>query len=205
MVLIPVMVLMPVMVRMVFFAMSTFAVGAIAFADVLFFLLNKHAVAVNGHRKSVFSFKNNLFCGETAEDQRFFKAVNGCRSRLAHLAHVNKNTFAVHVVDTQKVNNGIGLNWAELVIEANMQIVLTETVGNVRNRREITIINHALPPKYVISWGTLSQLKLDVNRIEFLFQLLTTWFTLFVKLKDRLWRIHRYGIWKRIEAYSSAK
>ncbi len=73
-----------------------------------------------------------------------------------HLAHVNENTFAIHVIDAQEINDSISLTRAELVIEANVKIILTEAVGNVRNRCRITIISHALPPLYVIAWRTLA-------------------------------------------------
>ncbi|WP_407844402.1 hypothetical protein [Desulfovibrio falkowii] len=151
-----IMVLMLVIVRVFLLMVPALAVGTVAFADVLFLLLYKHTIAVNRHNKTGFSFKNNSLCAETTKDQRILKCADGRRDRLVHLAHVNKNTFAVHMIDAQKINDSISLVRAELVIEANVKIILTEAVGNVRNRCRITIINHTLPPLYVIAWRTFA-------------------------------------------------
>ncbi|SFW67417.1 MULTISPECIES: hypothetical protein [Desulfovibrio] len=93
-----IMVLMLVIVRVFLLMVPALAVGTVAFADVLFLLLYKHTIAVNRHNKTGFSFKNNSLCAETTKDQRILKCADGRRDRLVHLAHVNKNTFAVIAV-----------------------------------------------------------------------------------------------------------
>ncbi|MFT4302462.1 MAG: hypothetical protein QM579_11985 [Desulfovibrio sp.] len=47
--------------------MSTFAIGAVALANVFFFLLDEHAIATHGHIKAAFSFKDYLLFVETVE------------------------------------------------------------------------------------------------------------------------------------------
>ena len=49
------------------FMMSTFAIGAVAFANVLFFLLDEHTIAANGHIKAAFAFKDYLLFVESVE------------------------------------------------------------------------------------------------------------------------------------------
>ena len=89
--------------------MAAFAVGAVAFADVLLFLLNEHAVASNGHVKAAFALKDNAFGAETAQQQRGLEGVYGGRVRVGYVPHIDKNSFAVGLIALQQLDEGIGL------------------------------------------------------------------------------------------------
>ena len=109
--------------------MAAFAVGAVAFADVLLFLLNEHAVAGNGHVKAAFALENNTFSAETAQQERGFEGVNSRRMWAGYVPYVNENAFAVCLVALKKLNKCRGLGRIEAGRNRNVEVVVAETVA----------------------------------------------------------------------------
>ena len=111
--------------------MSTFAIGAVALANVLFFLLNEHTITAYSHSKTAFPFKDYLLFIETVEKQRTFQNVYRRRVGAMDLTHINEYALTIHVIMLQEGNYGIGLRGIKLIIEADVEVVVTEAVSNV--------------------------------------------------------------------------
>ena len=120
-----------VMLVLAVFAMTTFAIGTVAFANMLFFLLDDDPVSCNGHIKTAFPLENDLFFIEAIQDHRRFKGVYNRGVWVLYLAHINENTFAYGVIVLKKIKYCLGLRRIKLIIEANVEVLLTEAVGNV--------------------------------------------------------------------------
>ena len=84
--------------------MPALAVGAVAFADVLFLLLNENAIAGNGHVKAALALEDDAFGAETAQQERGFEGVNGGRVGVGHMPHINENAFAIGLIALKKFN-----------------------------------------------------------------------------------------------------
>ena len=91
------------------FVMPTLAVGAVALANVFFLLLDKHAVAGNGHVKAALALEDNALCAEPAQKQGCFEGVDGRGVGVGYVPHVDKNSFAVGLIALKKLNKSIGL------------------------------------------------------------------------------------------------
>ena len=72
------------------FVVAAFAVGAVALANVLFLLLDKHAVAGNGHVKTALALEDNALCAHPAQQQRGFEGVDGRGVGVGNVPHVDE-------------------------------------------------------------------------------------------------------------------
>ncbi|MDD4702085.1 MAG: hypothetical protein PHI96_07680 [Desulfovibrio sp.] len=126
-----VMIVMRMIMRVVIALMATFAIGAVALADMLFFLPDEHPIAIDGHIKAAFTFKNYFFSVESIEKQRFFEGGHRRRVGLVELANINEYTLTILVIMLQKGNYCIGLRGIKRITEADVEVVVTEAVGNI--------------------------------------------------------------------------
>ena len=111
--------------------MSALAVGAVALADVLFLLLDKNAIAGNGHVKTAFALENDLIFIKSIQDHGRFERIHNRRVGVLYLAYINENTLAGGVIVLKKIKYCIGLRRIKLIIEANVEVFVAEAVGNV--------------------------------------------------------------------------
>lgn len=109
--------------------MAALAVGAVALADVLFLLLDKNAIAGNGHVKTAFALEHDAFSAEAAQQERGFEGVNGGRVRVGYVSHVNENAFAVGLIALKKLNKRSGLGRIEAGRNGYVEVVVAETVA----------------------------------------------------------------------------
>ena len=50
---------------------------------------------------------------------------------MLYITYINKNALAGGVIVLKKINYCIGLRRIELIVEANVEVFVTEAVGNV--------------------------------------------------------------------------
>lgn len=93
-----VMIVMRMLVFVVTALMATFAIGAVAFANMFFFLLDEHPIAIDGHIKTAFAFKNYFFSVEAIEKQRIFEGGHRRGIGLVELANINEYTLTIHMI-----------------------------------------------------------------------------------------------------------
>ena len=113
------------------FVMAAFAIGAVALANMLFFLLDNDPVSSHGHVKTAFALENDLLFIKSIQDHGRFERVHNRRVGVSYLAYINENTLADGVIVLKKINYCIGLRRIKLIIEANVEVFVTEAVGNV--------------------------------------------------------------------------
>ncbi|MFT3958257.1 MAG: hypothetical protein QM665_04030 [Desulfovibrio sp.] len=114
---------------MVILVVAALAVGAVALADVFFLLLDKNAIACNGHVKTALAFEHNALCAEAAQQERGFERVNGGRVRVGYVPHVNENAFAIGLIALKKFNKCRGLRLIEAGRNGYVEVVVAETVA----------------------------------------------------------------------------
>ena len=113
------------------FIVTTFTIGAVALANMLFFLLDDDPVSSHGHVETAFTLENDLLFIESIQDHGRFERVHNRRVGVSYLAYINENTLADGVIVLKKINYCIGLRRIKLIIEANVEVFVTEAVGNV--------------------------------------------------------------------------
>lgn len=113
------------------FIVTTFTIGAVALANMLFFLLNDDPVSSHGHVETTFTLENDLLFIKSIQEHGRFERVHNRRVGVSYLAYVNENTLADGVIVLKKINYCIGLRRIELIVEANVEVFVTEAVGNV--------------------------------------------------------------------------
>ena len=120
-----------VMLVLPVFVVAALAIGAVALADMLFFLLYDDPVSCNCHVEAAFPLKNDLFFIKAIQDHGRLKGVYHRWIGVFYLAYVNENTLACGVIVLKKVKYCIGLRRIKLIIEANVEVFVAEAVGNV--------------------------------------------------------------------------
>ncbi|OXS29032.1 MAG: hypothetical protein BCS36_06515 [Desulfovibrio sp. MES5] len=120
-----------VMLVLPIFIVTALAIGAVALANMLFLLLDDDPVPGNGHIKAAFALKNDLLFIKAIHDHGRFKGVHNRGVGVSDLAYINENTLACGVVVLKKINYCIGLWRIKLIIEANVEVFVTEAVCNV--------------------------------------------------------------------------
>ena len=113
------------------FVMAALAIGAVALANMLFFLLDDDPVSCNGHLEAAFTFENDLFFIKAIQDHGCLKGVYNRWVWVFYLAYINENTLAGGVIVLKKIKYCIGLRRIKLIIEANVEVFVAEAVGNV--------------------------------------------------------------------------
>ena len=113
------------------FIVTTFTIGAVALANMLFFLLDNDPVSSHGHVKTAFALENDLLFIKSIQDHGRFERIHNRRVGVSYLAYINENTLADGVIVLKKINYCIGLRRIKLIIEANVEVFVTEAVGNV--------------------------------------------------------------------------
>ena len=113
------------------FVMAALAIGAVALANMLFFLLDDDPVSCNGHIEAAFPFENDLFFIKAIQDHGCLKGVYNRWVGVLYLAYINENTLAGGVIVLKKIKYCIGLRRIKLIVKANVEVFVAEAVGNV--------------------------------------------------------------------------
>ncbi|MGE4311620.1 hypothetical protein [Desulfovibrio sp.] len=113
------------------FVMAALAIGAVALANMLLFLLDDDPVSCNGHIEAAFALENDLFFIKAIQDHGRLKGVYNRWVGVPYLTYINKNTLAGGVIELKKIKYCIGLRRIKLIVKANVEVFVAEAVGNV--------------------------------------------------------------------------